>query len=51
MIPVRMYQDDRQLAWETSNFSKINYSSQRVGSIHRPLGNRPSTLPLSHSAD
>ena len=51
MIPVRMYQDDRQLAWETSTFRKIKHSSQRVVSIHRLLGYGPSTLPLRHSAE
>ena len=28
MIPVRMYQDDRQLAWGNINISKINIHSR-----------------------
>ena len=52
MIPVWMYQDERQLAWGNINiFAKSSIHSSREVSIHRPLGYRPSTLPLSHSAD
>ena len=51
MVPVRMYQDDRQLA--LGNINIFQYSiihSSRVVSIHRPLGYGPSTFPLRHSA-
>ena len=52
MIPVRMYQDERQLAWGNINiFAKSTIHSREVVSIHRPLGYGPSTLPLRHSAD
>ena len=51
MIPVRMYQDDRQLAWgKHQHFPKSTIHSRGVVSIHRPMGYGPSTLPLRHSA-
>ena len=52
MIPVRMYQDDRQLAWGNINiFQNQLFIAQTVVSIHRPLGYGPSTLTLRHSAE
>ena len=51
MIPVRMYQDDRQLAWGNINIFQNQLFIAEVVSIHRPLGYGPSTLPLRHSAE
>ena len=50
MIPVRMYQDDRQLAWGNINIFQNQLFIAEGGLIHRPLGYGPSTLPLRHSA-
>ena len=51
MIPVRMYQDDRQLAWGNINIFQNQLFIAESGFDPRPLGYGPSTLPLRHSAE
>ena len=46
-----MYQDDRQLAWGNINILQEYLILGESGSIHRPLGYGPSTLPLRDSAE
>ena len=51
MIPVRMYQDDRQLAWGNINIFQ-NQLFIAEGAFDPPTsGLWPSTLPLRHSAE
>ena len=51
MIPVRVYQDDRQLAWGNINIFQNQLFIAEGGFDPPTSGYGPSTLPLCHSAE
>ena len=51
MIPVRMYQDDRQLAWGNINIFHNQLFIAENGFDRPTSGYGLSTLPLRHSAE